>query len=133
MTQEQKDKLLKYLCMALPYEVKVSDSMGRTSILTLGNVDLCSMFYGEAFDQGNTPSICKPYLRPMSSITSQELGEFYKTIGKINNVVWVVPTPDWSFTIKGIDWLLKYHFDFMGLISTDCAIEVTDKNNPYKN
>ena len=31
-----------------------------------------------------------------------------------------------------IDWLLKNHFDFRGLIPKGIAIEVTEENNPYK-
>ena len=30
------------------------------------------------------------------------------------------------------NWLLENHFDFMGLIPKDLAIEVTESNNPYK-
>lgn len=29
------------------------------------------------------------------------------------------------------NFLLRYHFDFMGLISEGLAIEVTEENNPY--
>ena len=31
-----------------------------------------------------------------------------------------------------LDWLLKNHFDFRGLIEKGLAIEVNENNNPYK-
>ena len=155
MTPEDKSLLLKYLCIALPYGVKVQDEAGRISILTLGNADLCSMFYGED-GQDTTPSICKPYLRPLSSMTEVEKEELLtRVVGKegcgyfhvmddgtidnndaetqnINsfNVHWVNFSPD-SVNCY-IDWLLARHFDFMGLIPIDSAVEVTEENNPYK-
>lgn len=33
---------------------------------------------------------------------------------------------------EAIDWLNAHHFDYRGLIEKGLAIEVTEKNNPYK-
>lgn len=86
----------------------------------------------------------KPYLRPMSSITEEEK-EKIKNISDAEEV-----TSDSICYLEGdtledymseipfilcyniIAWLLENHFDFMGLIPKDLAVEVTPENNPYK-
>ena len=62
----------------------------------------------------------RPYLRPMSSMTEKEHKEYEQ---------WL---PD-GFNINTVNWFLENHFDFMGLIPKDLAIEVTKENNPYEN
>ena len=67
----------------------------------------------------------KPYLRPMSSMTEEERKEHNsRRLSK------------WStyseYCANVIDWLLKNHFDFNGLIPKNLAIAVTEQNNPYK-
>ena len=40
---------------------------------------------------------------------------------------------DSSYSISdSIDWLNKNHFDYRGLIEKGLAVEITEKNNPYK-
>ena len=129
MTQEEKEKLLKYLCMALPYRVKVQDDMGRVYELPIGNTYLIDIYYGHG---GYVEAPIKPYLRPMSSMTKEELKEFYAIEDIHSPVIWNKPQTNWRFSIKGIEWLLENHFDFMGRIPMDCAIEITNENNPYK-
>ena len=112
MTQEDKELLLKYLCMALPYGVIVeynNDGCLATRELGLGSL------HDFMFDNAEL----KPYLRPMSSMTEKEHKEYEQ---------WL---PD-GFNINTVNWLLKNHFDFMGLIPKGLAIEVTEDNNPYK-
>lgn len=117
MTQEEKDLLLKDLCARLPYGVKVKSYSERTVTLTLGNCDLISMFYK---DEDNW--YCKPYLRPLSSMTEEEKLEFSLV-------------PIYAFVhyneIAKMDWLNEHHFDYRGLIDRELAIEVTEENNPY--
>lgn len=131
MTQEEKDKLLKYLCMALPYGVKVQDETGCTYVLGLHNTYLNYMF-----DNNDTECGIKPYLRPMSSMTGEEINElrslceedltdFSKHIadghGLSHDGLYMFPN------IRQLNWLLEHHFDFMGLIPMDCAIEITEE------
>lgn len=114
MTQEQKDKLLKYLCMALPYGVKVEITwwcMGEgTYIDTTLEPDHIEQILND--DSGDVE--IKPYLRPI------ELS--------------VVPIYAYTFrnSVAEIEWYLKKHLDFMGFIDEGLAIEVTEDNNPYK-
>lgn len=117
MKPEDKDLLLKDLCARLPYRVKVKGYSGKTYTLTLGNCDLVSMFYK---DEDNW--YCKPYLRPMSSMTEEE--KMKLSLSQI-----------YAFThyneIAKMDWLNAHHFDYRGLIDKGLAIEVTEDNNPY--
>ena len=113
MKQENKELLLKYLCMALPYKVMVEYNNGdsaETREIGLGSL------HDFMFDNAEL----KPYLRPMFSMTEKEHKEYEQ---------WL---PD-GFNINTVNWLLEHHFDFMGLIPKGLAIEVTEDNNPYEN
>lgn len=118
MTQEDKDLLLKYLCMALPYEVIIeynNDSCVETREMGLGSLHDFMVDNAEV----------KPYLRSISSMTEEEKTQMthdcyvisldfeYKTADMV--ALWNTP--------RVINWLLENHFDFMGLISKGLAIE----------
>lgn len=68
----------------------------------------------------------KPYLRPMSSQTSEEREE-------LNNILQYQYYSDDSCMCEATDWLNAHHFDYRGLIDKGLAIEVTEENKPYKN
>ena len=140
MTQEQKELLLKDLCARLPYGVKVlyngwdSDrDCEFSTVETLIGID-DRFIYTLWRDEKDKHSIVeplsitnyKPFLRPMSSMTDEER--------KIHNghrlSKWSTYSEHMSETI---DWLNAHHFDYRGLIPMGLAIEVTEKNNPYKN
>lgn len=73
-----------------------------------------------------------PYLRPLSSMTEEEVIEF-NNIPSTKNYQIVKEDLPWDVAnYKQIDWLLKHHFDFRGLIPKGLAIAVTTENNPYK-
>lgn len=69
--------------------------------------------------------VVKPYLRPMSSQTSEEREE-------LNNILEYQYCSDDSCMCEATDWLNAHHFDYRGLIDKGLAIEVTKENNPYK-
>ena len=120
MTQEEKQVLLKDLCARLPYGVKVQvyyEDIAGSGYFdeTVWLIDNDEPFHVNDRWIENI----KPYLRPMSSMTEEEHKEYEK---------WL---PD-GFNVDTFNWLLKHHFDFMGLIPKDLAIEVTEENNPYK-
>ena len=119
MTQEEKQVLLKDLCARLPYGVIVQykghNSIVKNKLLTGSDLD-CNMEY------------YKPYLRPMSSMTEEELSYCRETC-KYRNVGQSVLA---CATYETFAWLLEHHFAFMGLIPKGLAIEVTKENNPYK-
>ena len=114
MEQEDKDILLKYLCMALPYGVMIKEEYGDYINVNLYNAHL------EHLIDRISDGLDKLVLRPMSSMTKEEHKEYEQ---------WL---PD-GFNINTVNWLLEHHFDFMGLTPKKLAIEITDKNNPYEN
>ena len=135
MTQENKEILLKYLCMALPYGVKCHFKYGSAEDdITLSCIDnnVARFEYGwyGRFHVSIDADYVKPYLRPMSSMTDEEIKEFTS----IHENVFVVGKNIYTaiLDIDSINWLLKHHFDFMGLIPKGLAIEVTKENNPYE-
>ena len=128
MEQEDKKLLLRYLCMALPYKVKVCLYEKETCIL-LG-VDGYDIYLDVDSDPFRIESI-KPYLRPMSSMTDEEKKEF-DNFCVIDEFVWEGKTEigyknQAIIMSVAINWLLKKHFDFMDLIPKGLAIEVTEE------
>jgi len=125
MTQEDKDLLLKDLCTRLPYAPIIKCTLkgvkSNTNIICKLDVEhLDELLYdGEFFTD------IKPYLRPMSSQTSEEREE-------LNNILEYQYCSDDSCMCEAIDWLNEHHFDYRGLIEKGLAIEVTEENNPYK-
>ena len=140
MTQEEKDLLLKDLCARLPYGVKVQYK-------DFDPIDL------ESIDQytvnGNyLISLCKPYLRPMSSMTEEEKEELINKClhteteedwEGMRSDVWGIEifskydtrrwdNPIWPSTINmdAIDWLNAHYFDYRGLIPMGLALEAPE-------
>lgn len=153
--REEKKLLLKYLSMALPYGVcaklpnhhlvehvyKIEEINMRSggSGWTTGVLECAGRkkIYSAKIDD------IKPYLRPMSSMTEEEKKEMKTALSPRGTATFEadgIHTPmthigelfPYSFLAKVQDWLLEHHFDFMGLIPMDVAIEVTDENDPYK-
>ena len=113
MTQEDKQFLLKDLCVRIPYRTLVQLNPGaynkpETCILT--GVDGEEIYLNVDSDPFRIDHI-KPYLRPMSSMTEEEWKEYNQVIGK-----------SFSFTDE-VDWLNEHHFDYRGLIDKGLALE----------
>ena len=111
MIQEEKTLLLQDLCGRLPYGVIVYD-YDREETREMG--------FGTLHDIMFNDLECKPYLRPMSSMTEEEVLEY---IGLKENIV-AIDDITYSFeTYKSIDWLNSRHFDYRGLIEKGLALE----------
>ena len=133
MTQEEKDLLLKDLCARLPYGVAVvlDEKFGFNKAIRTLVKELLDLYCVEGM---------KPYLRPMSSMTEEELHEVQEILGKdveIREVfILIVDSSINSFSylelIAVFDWLNAHHFDYRGLIEKGLAVKVTAENNPYK-
>lgn len=150
MTQEQKHLLLVDLCARQPYGVKIS--FGKTGIV----LQLASISQDHCFPLNNSHILinkeypiqwCKPYLRPMSSMTEEERMEFSKLLDvryceedweghistsyciEIDNVYTddkgIIKYPS-SFSMDAIDWLNEHHFDYRGLIEKGLALEAPE-------
>lgn len=133
MKQEDKELLLRYLSMALPYKIKVCLYEKETCIL-LG-IDGYEVYLDVDSDSFRIESI-KPYLRPMSSMTDEEKMEF-DNFCVIDELVWkgnsdIGYKNQAIIMSNAIIWLLKKHFDFMDLIAKGLALEASEENNPYK-
>ena len=160
MKQEYKELLLKYLCMALPYGVKIlhegwnyewDDEL--STVERVVGIDE-KFIYTKVIDTHNGEEYRedsysidlfddKPYLRPMSSMTDEEKDEMHNLLSPEGTAIYgcdgismpmnhygeFVP---YEFMIRIIQYLLEHHFDFMGLIPKNLAIEVSEDNNPYE-
>lgn len=123
MAQEEKQLLLKELCARLPYGVKVKFYLPLNThfaIETLRDVEIrnediliCTTTWNAIKLEG-----CKPYLRPMSSMTEEEKETyemFFNEDGLLNTSVDTY-----------VDWLLEGLFDFRGLIPKGLASEAPE-------
>ena len=134
MTQENKELLLKDLCTRLPYEVKVQY---KDDIFT---IDYISGIYEEI--KLDTPdrytidiSEVKPYLFPLSSMTSEQLFEVQEILGKNeieigDGFLHIIDSDRNTITYLEIlallEWFYKNHFDVYGLIPMGLAIDATN-------
>jgi len=155
MTEENRKLLLIDLCARLPYHVRckiwLKDGTTEKGLLDLehnyGNVLQDAFYYNKIKD-------IKPYLRPMSSMTEEEMEELEKITyytfkyKKGDCEIWTnsyhrvylfngagelygagEPTNmlcSSSICIKLIDWLNKHHFDYRGLIKKGLALEAPE-------
>jgi hypothetical protein len=126
MTQEDKNLLLKDLCARLPYKVKGIITYDKSNTtFTVEGIDNNVLHLSDAVE-------CyvedfKPYLRPMSSMTSVEVLEYISLKESI------VASDDMTYyfeTYESIDWLNAHHFDYRGLIEKGLALEAPE--NMYK-
>lgn len=122
MKQEEKELLFKDLCMRLPYGVivhyKNKEKESDDVILGTGNIHYVK-------ELGGWWKKCKPYLRPMSSMTEDENKRFDDILTKMYYHE--------KSTLGDIsDYLNSIHVDYRGLIEKGLAIEITKENNPYK-
>ena len=126
MTQEDKKLLLKDLCARLPYGVKCivtksrieegqKGDMGKLVCICLEGVNCISdiPFFSEF---GNF----KPYLFPLSSMTEEQEKEY-------NNLN-CYELGCFPHTEEALDYLIKNHFDYRGLIEMGLAIDATGLN-----
>ena len=108
MKQQDKELLLRDLCARLPHSVMIQ--YYNCEPLQVVGVSGCFVEIGGLrvnFDE------CKPYLRPMSSMTDEEKKEVFSCISNA-----------WNLTASNqIDYLNSHHFDYRGLIEKGLAIE----------
>lgn len=128
MTQEDKNLLLRDLCARLPYKPicfkKITNCIPSDSVLL--EEDIYSFRTGKPtiadygqHDYYKTVVLeLKPYLRPMSSMTEEEVNEFERITDNLleNGTSEEV----WSTVI---DWLNAHYFDYRGLIGKGLALE----------
>lgn len=140
MTQEEKQLLLKDLCMRIPYRTFVCLNPGaynkpETCILT--GVHGEQVHLNVDSDPFRIDHI-KPYLRPMSSMTEEEVKEIQKINWQFykpeNGLIecFVGDADDGYCSVSQmtgiLDYLNAHHFDYRGLIEKGLAIDCTNLN-----
>ena len=139
MTQEHKDLLLKDLCTRLPYGVKVEYNSEMYGVLGIahGRALLCKPL--SSITEKDCPLIedVKPYLFPLSSITEEQKNELREMEwsfdnSTICNIIECFGTyrayVDHSCCSELIDWFIKNHIDYRGLIPKGLANDATGLN-----
>ena len=132
MTREEKELLLADLCARLPYDVMVDY---ESHIYMLNEIDPACKDIGyitvrvqevERLTCAESAMIedIKPYLRPMSSMTEEEINEFHKL--RFIHVDYGLEPLQCVLSVNEIDWLLAHHFDYRGLIEKGLAIEAPE-------
>ena len=123
MTQEDKELLLKDLCVRLPYNVICQVEFKENGKYNSKVMLLSGIFTDEAYFTTKGGSIYsneyKPYLFPMSSMTEEEKLMYEGLMIGIDNI---------SYMLDVIDWLNSHHFDYRGLIEKGIAIDATGLN-----
>ena len=118
MTQENKELLLKDLCVRLPYGIKASYYGEDEEYETLDEIEsFTSDGYVYIGHYWLSIERIKPYLLPLSSMTKEQEKEWSYTLSS-----------DYHITYDTIDWLNKNHFDYRGLIEKGLAIDATNLN-----
>ena len=154
MKQEDKILLVKDLCSRLPYGVRVCHLASEISGV-LHNISVLHMYEGNS-DSDKYDSIVdyvadidffgdgypyeveefKPYLFPLSSISSEQLKEVSEILGKdveiFDNYLNIVEHTRTTFSYLELDalfdWFNKNHFDYRNLIEKGLAIDCTNLN-----
>ena len=124
---EDKDLLLKDLCLRLPYRVKVQI---KNEIVVLDSICDDDGYYfnfiGDNREGVNIEEI-KPYLFPLSSMTEEQRREFDQIIElelkAINNEI-----DRTQVTMFEVDFYNRHHLDWRGLIPKCLAIDATGLN-----
>ena len=141
MTKQEEEKLVKNLCMRIPYDVKVCVN-GYIETLVGIYKDFNDRYMVITKNENNEQSYMqinhiKPYLRPLSSMSQEEALEYISTFNddissyslssiansqniKITNkpAIKITNKP----TIDTLTWLISNHFDFTNLIDDNLAL-----------
>ena len=124
MTQEDKELLFKDICARLPYNVICQVEFKENGKYNSEVMLLSGIFADEAYFTTQGGSIYskeyKLYLFPLSSMTDEQEKEY-------NNLNCYEPGC-FPHTEEALDYLLKNHFDYRGLIEKGLAIDATGLN-----
>ncbi len=116
MTQEEKELLLKDLSARLPYGVIYHRNDGANIELREVDIKTGTLNYTDNV----VVRECKPYLRPMESMTYDESGYYNIHIEELSL------RPNAINAEELITWLIENHFDYRGLIPMGLALEAKE-------
>ena len=140
MNKEEKELLLRDLCNRLPYNVMCQVEFKEDGKYNSKVMLLSGIFTDEAYFTTKGGSIYsneyKPYLFPLSSMTSEQLFEVQEIMGKneieiedgfFNIIESSRNTITYLEILAVLEWFYKNHFDINGLIEKGLAIDATGK------
>ena len=130
MTQENKDLLLRDLSARLPYKVKCVSGVDDAILIIEGINPNCNgasevqvTYERSGINFDTKISSIKPFLFPLSSMTSEQKREYVHIVAKCSTIA----SPQLAgMTIQ--DWFDKNHFDYRGLIPMGLANDATGLN-----
>ena len=135
---------IKHLTSYLPYGLNIKDVKHGSvfealHFITTPNQDF-SLFKGN-FDQLIKDKYLKPILFPLSSLTKEDIKNFYqfnkdyfKSVdwkGWAEDLIFFIKTKQ-PFQLSQFEYLLSKKFDVFGLIEAGLAEPITEDFNPYK-
>lgn len=138
MTQEEKQLLFKDISARLPYKVKcgitkkgvVRELKPMDNGISMPVNQVCDVTVKKTLntdiinDFDNDNIVLKPYLRPLSSMTEEEIFEF---ILISDTVLWLGNKMSTCIlSLEQMDWLNAHHFDYRGLIEKGLALEAPE-------
>jgi hypothetical protein len=129
MTQEEKDLLLKDLCGRLPYGVEVEYNNINCEVLSIDkyNEEL-TIWICTGYSTVVKLEDVKTYLFPLSSITEEQKKELNDKLIELELKALNDEISHIEVVKFEIDYYLKNHFDYRGLIPMDLAIDATGLN-----
>ena len=116
---KDKELLLKDLCGRLPYLENWVRYDGKDYVVTgygHGRVSLLSSMFSSGVGPCPLVEEVKPYLRPMSSMTEEEIIEWNIMVDNCNE----------PFDFCFVDYCNRKHFDYRGLIEKGLALEAPE-------
>lgn len=128
MTQQEKKLLLKDLCARLTYGIKCYYNSPEIDDDIPEGISVIKGFKNEGIlieiESGDIIDVdcIKPYLRPMSSMTEEELMQ-YKCMNDALDENYEVHIDN---AYPAFDWLNSHHFDYRGLIEKGLALEALE-------
>lgn len=140
MTEEEQKILFKDLCARAPYDTKIAYNVyGKLPISRAFGISNHELLF-----EGYEIEHCKPFLRPMSSMTDEEKEELknkcvhngteedwfgVRSVWGIE-ILYKYNTRQWDNSIEishinmdAIDWLNAHHIDYRQLIEQGLALE----------
>lgn len=121
MKQEDKDLLLKDLCVRLPYNPMVEYKGETYNVLGIshGRLVLCKPFMSYTLDEHPLVEEVKSYLFPLSSMTVEQGKIYHELIGGMFGTSALI-----NFEVLE-DFFHKNHLDYRGLIPKGLANDAT--------
>ena len=121
MTEQEKQILIKVLCVGLPYETKVEVCIKDKNIKCIDCVKYNTIgTYIGLLDEEKFS--VKPYLRPLTSMTEEERNEYLNIKMQEAERVALAEIYRPEAISEIMDWLDSHHLDYRGLIPMGLAL-----------